>query len=392
MPLLTYDEALARLLVKVHPLERTEFVSVSRASRRVLAQPVTSQVGNPRFTNSAVDGYAVGCAKDAAAKSLLFLSGEVAAGGTAPTLLEAGCALRVFTGAALPPNVYAVVMQEDCEAVAGKVAIGRGVAKGAGVRLRGEEFEVGEVLLSKGDTLNAGGLAILSWEGFNKVEVVALPRVAVISTGDELCESGGGLSQLNDSNGPMLCELARVSGANIVAKVVLPDAPDLIRRVLSESACDLILVSGGMSVGDHDHVPKLVAELGEVIFHGAKIKPGKPVLAGRLGDAIVVGLPGNPASAFVCFHLLAKPAIRKMLSANDGLGWFTAVFDGNHEADDREVFARCSLRYEGGKVLATPVGEQGSFGLQSLADGDSLARLESGRDYKPGDTCSVSLI
>lgn len=412
MPLLSYDDALTQLLSKVNPIRRTATISVERSSKRVLAKSIKSRLGNPRFTNSAVDGYAVGNSIDAAAGKVLTVFATTSAGEVPEETIENGYAIRVFTGAALPNNVYAVVMQENCERIDDKVRLLSGVSKDSGIRHKGEEFKEGALLLAKGKELNSGCQAILNWEGIKKVPVIDRPRISVISTGNELCkDEESGESQINDSNGPMLCDLVSKAGGYVVNSCVLPDDPAVIRQVLMEEATgqsrywgnviyvptlragsDLIIVSGGMSVGDHDHIPALVAELGEVLFHGVRIKPGKPALAGRIGGAIIIGLPGNPASSFACFHLFAKPVINKLLGKVEQDLWFQATFNGTHSPEDREVFARCQMRFVDGQVLVTPIGEQGSFGLKSLADGDCLARLSAGKDYQKGDPCQISLL
>ncbi|MEN6635099.1 MAG: gephyrin-like molybdotransferase Glp [Clostridiaceae bacterium] len=295
-----------------------ETIPVTACGGRVLAQDVVSAEDLPAFDRSAVDGFAVkSCdtfGASAALPSLLRLAGEVKMGERADVSLTDGNCAVVWTGGEIPPGADAMVMLEEAERLpGGMIAVEQSAAPGRHVVFRGDDVERGEVLLSAGTRLTAREIGLLAALGVTEVEVSARPRVGILSTGDELIDPAltpvGG--QIRDSNGEMLLAACREAGADARFLGRVPDEEETLRRALREGAegCDLLLLSGGSSAGAKDAACRCLSELGEVLFHGLALKPGKPAFAGRIGDTIVVGLPGHPAAAYLVFHALVRPLL-----------------------------------------------------------------------------------
>jgi molybdopterin molybdotransferase len=227
--------------------------------------------------------------------------------------------------------------------------------------------------------------------------VTRKPNVAILVTGDELVEPGTPTEpgQIYDSNGPMLEGAVQYDAPSVISRGRLPDDLTLTKEALAHMAetNDLILISGGASVGDHDHIPRAVAELGIVHFHKVSIKPGKPILFGQIGNAYVFGLPGNPGSSFVCYQIFVRQALLQLAGRTEPLPrWLPATYSDSFEAANRDEFVRVALRDKNDQLCVEPVAEQGSFGLLSLSRGEALARLSAGRSYKPGDPVSIMIL
>jgi molybdopterin molybdotransferase len=397
MPLLTFEEALERIRSTVSSTGRTEVVSLSDSLGRISVRTIVAADSLPRFDNSAVDGYAIGHEEDAGEGTELRVVAHLAAGGDNVQRLAKGEAARIFTGAPVPPDAYAVVMQEDVSLVGEeRIRLSELVTREDNIRLEGTDFAPGDRLVEPGERIGAGQIALLATLGVTRAEVAAKVRVAVLSTGDELVspeETPVG-AQIRDSSQPMIAALASLAGATVVATGRVKDDPRLLEQTLRELAtkADVVVVSGGVSVGEHDHLPDVVRESGEVLFHKLAIRPGKPVLCGKVDGAWVVGLPGNPASSFVCFQLFAREVIRGLEGAANPYGkWVPAAYTQAHTGMGRNDFVRVALSCESGKLWARPVREQGSFGLRSVASADGLAMTPADRDLKPGDDVMVLL-
>jgi len=322
------EAALARVRAAVEPLG-AETVALGDAAGRFLAESVSATVDLPAFDNSAMDGYAVR-ADDVAQAALtrpvaLRVAGRVAAGESAQSEVAAGRCVRVFTGSMLPPGADAVVMQEDTQADSGEpdvILVRDAIKPWENVRFRGEDVKRGARLVNAGDRVNIGRLALLAANGVATVKVGRRPLVGVIATGNELAEAGQTLAtgQIYESNRVTLAAFATRAGA---APRLYPLAPDTLaatRSALEQAAreCDVIVTSGGASVGELDFVKAAVRELGgELDFWRVAIKPGKPFLLGRCGGKPLFGLPGNPVSALVTFYLLVRPALLRMQGAAD---------------------------------------------------------------------------
>jgi molybdopterin molybdotransferase len=308
----TVAAAQRRLLDSLTPLE-PEVVGLDRALGRVLAEAVSAARDLPGFDNSAMDGYAVRAADIVRARVgapvSLAVVGESRAG-AAPSQLTSGCAIRIMTGAPLPEGADTVVRQEDTQRRDGQVLVEVAAARGTFVRRRGEDLLSGQAVLEAGRTLTPIEIGVAAALGRDQVLVRRRPRVGVLATGDELVAAGGspGASDVVDSNSPMLIAAVREAGGDPTFLGIAADTPGALRRLLNVEGYDVIVSSAGVSVGDHDHVRDVVAELGEVTTWRIAMRPGKPMLIGTVGRALFLGLPGNPVSASVTFELFVRPA------------------------------------------------------------------------------------
>jgi molybdopterin molybdotransferase len=401
---LSFQEALAEILSKVEPGGDIHEVSLSEAINRVPAQDIFASEPYPAFDNSAVDGFALACEEDARVGSVVRVSGTLFAGDdpaeAAP--LKPGSALRVLTGSALPPETYAVVMQEDVAFQGNSIRLRKTVPRGKHIRRRGDDFQEGHLLTPRGVPLNAGGIALLASQGIQTVRVFPQPRAGVLTTGEELIPPSEKIlpGKVRDTNSLMLEGLLKTTKPEPLVTGIARcrDNPEelgeKITRMSGEN--DALIISGGASVGDRDYVGDLVAKKGEVIFHKVKIKPGKPFLFGRIGKCLVFGLPGNPASAFVCFFLFVKPALRKMSGVTEPApAWLWVRLLDPVQTHERDEFVRAhlTLASESPEMpVATVAGEQGSFGLRSLAMGNCLIWLPAHTIHTPGEPCRALLL
>jgi molybdopterin molybdotransferase len=311
----TVASAQARILALIHPL-RTERVHLREALGRVLAEPIVSRRLVPPFDNSGMDGYAVravdtqGATADSAVQ--LPIVGEVVAGSAPVHRLEGGAAMRIMTGAPVPAGADAVVRQEDTDSGRERVGIHVAVRHGTNVRLAGEDIRPGDEVLRPGRRLRPADLAVCAALGFPHVEVYRRPRVAVLSTGDELVEPERepGPGQVVDSNAVAIAAAVAEAGGEPVRSGIAHDAVADLRRLLEEAArCDLIVSTAGVSVGDRDHVRQVVADMGSLDMWRVAMRPGKPLAVGTVRGVPFLGLPGNPVSSQVTFELFARPAI-----------------------------------------------------------------------------------
>ena len=376
--------AQSRLLNMVPSLS-PEDVALELAGRRVLAAPVVARWDLPGFDNSAMDGYAVRTADvagaSAGAPARLLVRGEVAAGRQAEAL-AAGTAMRIFTGAALPPGADAVVRQEDTRREGDVVLIDVAVSPRTAVRRRGEDIAAGTTVLQPGRRVSPADIAVAAAAGWGSVRVSRRPRVAVVATGDELRPAGSDLggAQVADSNSPMIAAAVRDAGGEPVLCGIAPDDPAALRSTLRAAmeTSDLIVSSAGVSVGDHDHVQQVLAELGEIGVWRVAMRPGKPLLIGRAGRVPFIGLPGNPVSSSVTFELFARPAILKLQGASEVNRRRVRVRLGEdmEKPPGLETYARARLvESDGDLPVALSSGGQGSHMLGALAAADVLLVL-----------------
>ena len=379
--MLPLDEARRRLLARATPTD-AERVSLVDAGGRVLVEPVVvAGIDVPGFDNSAMDGYAV---RAADTPGTLKLTGEVAAGLRELPTVEPGTAVRIMTGAPMPPGADTVVPVEEASEVDDRVELA-GANPGAHVRTAGHDTRAGDEVCVP-DELTPAKLAVLASIGRGAVDVRRRPVVAILSTGDELVEAGEALGphQVHDANGVALAAAVREAGGE---PLILPRARDdaaEIERTLTEAAvtADLLVTSAGVSVGRHDHVRAVLEQRGTLDFWRIAIQPGKPLAVGELAGRTIIGLPGNPVSALVVFELFVRPFIRAMLCLNgDGRLHLRAIPDRQMPKDPkRRAFLRVTVWREDGDLLARPAGGQQSSQLRPMADANALLVVPEGGD------------
>jgi molybdopterin molybdotransferase len=312
---LSVDEALERILARVRTLEPLS-VDLLDALGATLADDAIADRDVPPFRNSAMDGYAVIAADVAGAPATLRVVGEIAAGAMPSRPIVRGEAMRIMTGAPLPDGADTIVRVEDTDNRTDSVTITVATKLGTSVRAAGEDLKHGETILRTGTVLRAAEIGVLATIGRKSVRVIARPRVAVLSTGDELVELDAPLrpGQIRDANRYSLASAARAMGATPVPLGIVRDTADDLRRALRDAAskADVIVTSGGVSVGDHDHVKPVVDELGSMDFWSIAIRPGRPLAFGEIDGKLIFGLPGNPVSSLLGFELFVRPALLKM--------------------------------------------------------------------------------
>lgn len=376
-------EALTAVLAKVTALPgRT--VSLLDSLGRFAARDLLAPRSLPPFDNSAMDGYAVQAASCKEGASLRVV-GEQPAGADRGLTIGAGEAIRIFTGAPLPAGADAVVMQEDVKRDGQSILVEGGVERGEFIRRKGADLAEGQKILARGEPLAVQTLALLAAQGLAEIEVGGVPRAAIVSTGDELVPVGATprAGQIFESNALMLRALAFGSGADVAMVEHSPDdlarMTELFRRGIEN---DALIVSGGVSVGDHDLVKPALRALGaELDLWRVSIKPGKPFLFGRAGRCAVFGLPGNPVSAFVTFLKFVRPALRKMSGAGDehlGLRQVSARLATEVKNEgDRPHYLRGQLQ----RGVFTVSGLQESHALFGLSRANALLRVASGESF-----------
>jgi molybdopterin molybdotransferase len=379
--MLSVEEARARIVTGAR-LTETEQVPLDEAVGRVPATwTVTAEVDVPPFANSSMDGFALRAA-DAPAE--LPLDGEVAAGSSTPRALRPGTAVGIMTGAPLPSGADAVVPGEKAEKVGDDRVRVPMTQAGSNVRARGHDTQRGERITIVAEPLSPASIALLASLGIGQVEVRRRPLVAILSTGDELVMPGESLGegQIHDANTVSLAAaVIEAGGEPVVLPRVRDDlaATDAALRAGSAQA-DLLVVSGGVSVGRHDHVRAGIERLGELAFWRIAVQPGKPLAFGSITDRPVIGLPGNPVSALVTFELFVRVLLRAMLGlAGDGRMHLVAQLDTTVPKDlERRAYLRVVVRAEHDGWMATPAGGQGSAQLRSLAASNALLVVPEG--------------
>lgn len=391
-PLMALDEALKRLLSQAQPLDGMDLVSTFVADGRVLAQDLLSELHVPPQDNSSMDGYALRCA-DLLEGQPLPVTQRIAAGSHGEPL-QPGTVARIFTGAPVPPGADAVVMQESCEQLDdGRVRVNAAVQVGDWIRRAGEDVRRDCVVLSRGQRLDPAALGMAASIGRAELTVMRQPRVALLSTGDELVMPGSLAPSdmppgaIYNSNRFFLKALLERFGCVVTDMGIVPDQREATMQALRDAAQahDLILSSGGVSVGEEDHIKPSVQALGQLDLWQIGMKPGKPFAFGRVSQAHFMGLPGNPVSSYVTFLLLVRPFLLKLQGQTD-LAWPAQQRRADFtlpRADRRREFLRVRVNDQGGLDLFP---NQSSGVLSSAVWGDGLVDNPAGQTIAQGDT------
>jgi len=396
--LMSADDALARILAGVPTLPAVDSPLLD-ALGLVLVDDVAAGRDVPPFRNSAMDGYAVRGDDVASAPVELRVIGEVAAGGFPDRAVEPGEAMRIMTGAPMPDGADTVVRVEDTDNASDVVTIAAATQRGTATRQAGEDLKKGETILTKGTVLRAAEIGLLASDGRARIRVRKRPRVAVYSTGDEIVDLDAPLErgQIRDSNRYTLASAIRAAGAEPWVRGIVRDSPDALRAALREGlAADAIVTSGGVSVGDHDHLKPVLSELGTIDFWAIAIRPGRPLAFGELRDGDrrvpIFGLPGNTVSALVTFEIFVRPALLRMQGrANVSRPKARArLLEPVDKIGSLRVFARGIHDSDAGTVRLT--GPQGSGILRSMALANCLIDLPVGPSrIEPGTVVDVIL-
>ncbi len=391
--MLTHQEALSRILKNAKTLGDV-LVPLTEALGHVLSENVKARLPFPHFDNSAVDGFAVRW--NTRGQTRFKFKGEIPAGHTRKAVLKSGEAMAVFTGAPAPRGTQAVVMQEYAERRTGSVLLEKPVEALANIRFKGEDFKIGDRLISKGTALEPQHLGLLAALGHAKVKIKRSPKIGVFATGNEIILSGKKLKhgQIYDSNTPLLEALIKKTGA---LPVVIAKAEDslagiqmTIRKGLRQ---DVLIVCGGVSVGKYDFVKEALRLEGvREIFWKIDIKPGKPVFFGRKGKTLVFGLPGNPVSVFVTFEEFVKPAMLKMMGKKTEQSPVEGFLTRSFQNGPRPHFIRVCCQKRNDRYEITPLKGQGSHQIGTLAKANGILKAEAGEALALGQKVRIKTI
>lgn len=376
---------------------KAERVPVGRAAGRVLAEDITAPLSLPPFDNSRMDGFAFAHASlSAEGPTVLRLAGEQFAGLLLDLEVGAGECVRITTGAPLPRGTDTVAIKEDCLEEGGSVRVPAGIARGADVRRRGEDVSAGVRVLEEGHLLTPARVSLAAALGVASLAVTQRPTVAVFTTGDELVEPGLPLApgQIYNSNRELLMGLLRAEGLEPTAWPTLPDDPERMATMLTDAAAafDVVITCGGVSAGEKDHLPGLLATHGRIHFWKVRMKPGMPLLFGDMDRALFLGLPGNPVSVLATFLTLGRELLDGLQRRRESRPQWKAVLT----APWRKTHARLEFLRGGlgsaadGRLQVTPNAADASHQLRAAADSNALIVLPEGaHDYRAGDVVDV---
>ena len=377
----------------------SESIPLENGLDRVLAGDAVAADDMPPFANSSMDGYALRAADLAEVPVTLRVVGDIPAGSSPDFTVEAGTAARIMTGAPLPPGADAIVPVEDTDdardALPETIEIRKRVDSGAYVRPQGEDVRAGEKALAAGHRLRPQDLGLLAGLGLPNIDVVRRPRVAIVSTGDELLTPDQPVTpgKIRDTNSYSLRGMVTALGAEAVPMGIAGDTEAAVREKFNAAAqagVDLILSSAGVSVGARDVVKTVLDELGALDFWRVNMRPGKPLAFGHIQNIPFLGLPGNPVSSLISFEVFVRPSILKMLGRPVIVPQLEAVVAEDMKSDGRESFIRVTLNREDGRLVARETGTQSSGALSSLVKADALLVIPAGvTQVNAGDTFSV---
>jgi molybdopterin molybdotransferase len=375
-----------------------ESISLDNTCGRVLAQDIVADCDLPPFDRSQMDGYAVIASDLETTPVTLKIIGESAAGHGFHSPIGSGEAVRIMTGAPVPPGADSVQKVElTSETDGGNVTIREGVKLGANIVRKGAEIRQGTTVFSAGERVSAPMIAVLASFGYSNVSVAQMPRVGILATGSEIVEVSEkpGVDQIRNSNAPMLAALAAKCGAEAHAVPLTDDDIEhLVERIASAlENCDVLLITGGVSVGKYDLTKPALERLGAVVhFEKVRLKPGKPAVFATIGDRLIFGLPGNPVSAAVTFELFVRPALMKLQNATQmQMRTGTAVLGSDAKAaKERDTYLPASLATdESGRLVATLLRWQGSSDFIGYSRAEALIVLDAGRRAESGETAGV---
>ncbi len=392
-PMLSVEEALTRVLSMFAPLP-AEQVQVQDALHRVLATDVVAEMDIPPLANTAMDGYAVRVADTADATPerprRLRVVDYLAAGYVREEPIAPGTAVRIMTGAPVPPGTEAVIPFEDIKVEGDEILVFKPIAMHKNVRAAGEDVQKGQVVLTAGAFLRAQEVGMLAALGHARVTVHRRPRVAILSTGDEIIDVDAPWQpgKIRDANGYTIAALVQHYGGEPIRLGVARDTIDELTHKLQaglDAGADMLVSSGGVSMGDFDVVKKVLAAEGEMHFWRVRMKPGKPLAFGQIRGVPLLGLPGNPVSSMISFLLFGRPALQKMQGMTPtSLPSRTAILmDAVKRKDRRRHFVRVWLEEKDGKTLAHLTGDQGSGILLSMVQAHGLAVIPEDVDHLP---------
>ena len=395
---LSADAALEQIKSGAIRIKGIEKIAIREALNRILAENIRSHINVPTGTNSAMDGYAVNSGDIPSSGSAeLSVLGTAWAGKPFGGELSAGSCVRIMTGAIMPDGADTVIIQEDVQVTGAGIIIDGATRKGDNVRQAGEDIAAGDLILTRGRRLNPADIGLIASLGIAEVCVVRRLRVAFFSTGDELRSIGETLSDgaIYDSNRYTLYGMLERMGADIIDMGVIKDDRDDLEEAFSIAAAnaDVLITSGGVSVGEADYIKEILAKLGKVDFWKVAIKPGRPLAFGRVGNALFFGLPGNPVSVMVTFYEFVQPALRKMIG-EDGAGILSlrARCDSRlKKRPGRVEYQRGILQKDrDGNLVVVKTGAQGSGILRSMSQANCFIILPlDSSGVEPGDFVDI---
>ena len=384
--MINFEEAIEIVLKNVRPLPPVK-TRVEDAAGRVLQEDIRSGLEMPPFNKSAVDGYAVRAA-DLVRARRLRCTAMVQAGESFLGKLRAGECVKIMTGAPVPAGADAVVMVEYTSEKNGLVKFAAGIKKGKNIAVRGEDIKKGQKILACGTVIKISHIAALAAVGRGKVKTGALPRVSLVNTGGEIVPPGTelGRNRIYNSNGPMLAAMLGADGIKAVPVIVRDEARKLKAALAKALKADIVLISGGVSMGDYDLVPGVLKSLGvKMIFHKVRVKPGKPMFFGTKGDRLVFGIPGNPVSNFMAYLAYIRPAIRKMSGRPDFAPRFLegACAAAFKPRTPRRAMVLSRVRAKTEYSLCE-VSNNGSADIIALAGADAFTMIREGGSVNKG--------
>ena len=396
--MLNVDDALRKLGDLTSPVLDTEVIPLTESKGRVVASAIDAPMDLPPFDASAMDGYALH-ANDLNQDGELAVVGESRAGHVCQDPVAPGTAIRIFTGAPIPRGTSAVVIQEDVERHGDQIRFRASLEIGENIRSRGHDIAKTQLLAKGGDRLDAYKISWLAACGVTNVTAVRRIRVALFSTGDELIDPGTplGPGQIYDANRTALRELVSERPVEVLDLGALPDNPQAINRALETAVetADVVVTSGGVSVGDADYVKDVVAQAGSLDFWKIALKPGKPLAVGRVGKALFFGLPGNPVSTIITYLLFVAPTIDRLCGMPDSTPYrLPAILQGTIEHHQgRREYVRGIFGTNGDRVTVSPTGDQSSNRLATFANANCLIVVPEQTDgIKAGSIVDIVLL